>query len=85
METRTITFDLPVGVFSALRKTPEELQHDIRVIAAVKWYEMGQVSQEKASEIAGMSREDFLLQLSKYNVSPFQYTAAEILQEAGYE
>jgi predicted HTH domain antitoxin len=85
METRTITFDLPVGVFSALRKTPEELQQDIRVIAAVKWYEMGQISQEKASEIAGMCREDFLLQLSKFNVSPFQYTAAEILQEAGYE
>ncbi len=85
METRTITFDLPVGAFSALRKTPEELQNDIRLIAAVKWYEMGRISQEKASEIAGMPREDFLLKLCEYNVSPFQYTAAEVLREAGYE
>lgn len=85
METRTVSFDLPVGVFSALRKTPNELQRDIRVIAAVKWYEMGQISQEKAAEVAGLSREDFLLELAKFNVSPFQYTASEVLEEAGYE
>ncbi len=85
METRTVTLDLPVGVFSALRKTPEEFEKDIRLIAAVKWYEMGNISQEKASEIAGMCREDFLMELSKYNVSPFQYSADEVLEEAGYE
>ena len=85
METRTVSFELPVGVFSALRKTPEELQKDIRIIAAVKWYEMGQISQEKAAEIAGLCREDFLMDLSKFNVSPFQYTANELLEEAGYE
>ena len=85
METRTVSFELPVGVFSALRKTPEELQKDIRIIAAVKWYEMGQISQEKAAEIAGLCREDFLMELSKFNVSPFQYTANELLEEAGYE
>ena len=46
---------------------------------------MGIVSQEKASEIAGLGREDFLMELSKFNVSPFQYSAEEVLQEAGYE
>ena len=85
METRTISLELPVGVFSALRRTPEELKNDIRVVAAVKWYEMGQISQEKASEIAGLCREDFLLALASFNVSPFQYTASEMLEEAGYE
>lgn len=85
METRKVTLDLPVGVFSALRKTPEEFEKEIRVTAAVKWYEMGVLSQEKASEIAGMCREDFLLELVKYNISPFQYTADDVLEEAGYE
>lgn len=85
METRTITFDLPVGIFSALRKTPDELKKDLRIVAAVKWYEMGRVSQEKAAELAGLCREDFLMTLSQYDVSPFQYTSKEILQEAGYE
>jgi predicted HTH domain antitoxin len=85
MKTKTISFDLPLGVFSALRKTPEELKKDIRIVAAVKWYEMGQISQEKASEIAGLCREDFLMELARFNVSPFQYTADEVLEEAGYE
>ena len=85
METRTVSFELPVGVFSALRKTPDELQRDMRVIAAVKWYEMGHVSQEKAAEIAGLCREDFLMEVSKFNVSPFQFIAREVLKEAGYE
>lgn len=85
MRTKTISLKLPLSVFSAFRKTPVEFSDEIRLTAAVKWFEMGVVSQEKASEIAGMNREDFLLALSKFNVSPFQYSAAEVLQEAGYE
>lgn len=85
METKTISFDMPVGVFSALRKTPDELKRDLRIVAAVKWYEMGEVSQEKAAELAGLCREDFLNALFRYNISPFQYSANEVLQEAGYE
>jgi len=85
METREVCFNLPLGAFSALRKTPDEFTKEMRVAAAAKWYEMGLLSQEKASEIAGMSREDFLMELSKFNISPFQYSAEEVLQEAGYE
>jgi len=65
MESKTITLTFPIGVFSVLKKTPEELSKDIRLVAAAKWYEMGVVSQEKAAEIAGMCREDFLMSLSK--------------------
>jgi predicted HTH domain antitoxin len=83
IKTKTISFELPLGVFSALRKTPEELKNDIRIVAAVKWYEMGQISQEEASEIAGLCREDFSMELARFNVSPFQYTADEVLKEAG--
>ncbi|PIX23502.1 MAG: hypothetical protein COZ69_08325, partial [Deltaproteobacteria bacterium CG_4_8_14_3_um_filter_45_9] len=72
-------------VFSALKKTPVEFSKDIRLAAAVKWYEMGVISQEKAAEIAGMCREDFLLSLSRFKVSPFQYSAEEVLHEAEYE
>ena len=85
MNTKTINITLPLGVFSALKKTPDEFANAIRLAAAVKWYEMGVISQEKAAEIAGLCREDFLMSLSSFRVSPFQYAAEEVLQEAGYE
>lgn len=85
MQTKKICFELPVDAFSALRKTPEEFTGDLRIAAAAKWYEMGLISQEKAAQIAGLTREDFLGELSKYKVSPFQYSAAEVLNESGYE
>ena len=85
MRTKTVSIKMPLSVFSAFKKTPVEFSDEIRLTAAVKWYEMGVVSQERASEIAGMNREGFLLALSKFNVSPFQYLAEEVLKEAGYE
>ncbi|MFP4027809.1 MAG: UPF0175 family protein [Candidatus Brocadiia bacterium] len=85
MKTKTISFDLPVDTFAALKESPDEFARDIRLTAALKWYEMGIVSQEKAAEIAGISREDFIASLAKLEVSPFQYSADEILEEAGYD
>jgi predicted HTH domain antitoxin len=40
--------------------------------AAVKWYEMKQVSQGRAAEIAGLSRAEFIDSLGRFGVSPFQ-------------
>ncbi len=85
MKTKTISFDVPVDAFAVLKETPDEFTRDVRLTAAVKWYEMGVVSQEKAAEIAGLCREDFISELARFNVSPFQYSVDEILEEAGYE
>ncbi|MGD1858321.1 MAG: UPF0175 family protein [Leptolyngbyaceae cyanobacterium] len=77
----SITFNLPDTAFSALRKTPDEFAHEMRIAAAVKWYELEQVSQGKAAEIAGLTRAGFIQALSRYQVSPFQYTEADLIQE----
>ncbi len=71
MQPRRIVLGLPLGVLSALRKTPEEFSGEVRLAAAAKWYEMGLLSQEKAAQAAGMCREDFLLALSRFGVPPF--------------
>lgn len=76
-----VILQLPEDAFSAIRKSPEEFAREMRLAAAVKWYELGVVSQSKASEIAGISREEFLTNLVIFNVSPFQETAEEIAAE----
>jgi predicted HTH domain antitoxin len=76
-----LKLDMPEGAFSALRKDPNEFTIELRLAAAVKWYEMGIISQEKAAEIAGLSRSEFIFSLARFNVSPFQYTAEEMAEE----
>ncbi|MFO1433868.1 MAG: UPF0175 family protein [Candidatus Competibacteraceae bacterium] len=76
-----LILQLPESAFSALQKDPEEFAQEMRLAAAVKWYEQGRVSQEKAAEIAGLSRVAFIMALSRFQVSPFQYTATELHEE----
>ena len=81
----TMTIDMPEGALASLRKDPESFAQELRLAAAVKWYELGELSQGRAAEIAGMSRQEFMAALGRYRVSPFQYTPEEILDEAGRE
>ena len=76
-----ITIELPEEPFSALRSTPDHFVKEMRLAAAVKWYEMGMVSQSKASELAGINRHEFLDALSRFKVSPFQITPEELTEE----
>ena len=80
--TIQLTIDLLEDVFSLLRKSPTEFVEQLRLAAAVKWYEVGMISQGKASELAGVSRQKFLVALSRFKVSPFQVTPEELAREA---
>ena len=76
------SIEIPQTAFSALREDPQTFMAEMRLAAAVKWYEMGRISQEKAAEIAGISRAQFIATLARFQVSPFQYTAEEIIAES---
>jgi predicted HTH domain antitoxin len=76
-----LELDLPPEAFSALRISPQRFVHEMRLAAAVKWYEVHRLSQSKAAEIAGVSRHQFLEALARFGVSPFQATVEELTDE----
>lgn len=76
---QALRIDIDDDVLLGLQRTPEELAGELRLAAAAKWYEMGKVSQERAAQIAGLSRSAFIDALGKFGVSPFQESAEEIV------
>lgn len=76
-----LSIPLPESVFSALHLAPEAFVQEMRVAAAIQWYAQARISQNKAAEIAGLSRADFIRALSEARVSPFQVTAESLHEE----
>ncbi len=68
---QTVTIELPEEVFSALRRSPKEFAEEMRLAAAIHWYSRGEISQEKAAQIAGLDRTDFLMALASRHVDAF--------------
>jgi predicted HTH domain antitoxin len=78
-----MTIEMPEEALAGMRKDPAGFAREMRLAAAVKWYEMRLVSQGRAAEIAGVSRSEFIDALGRFGVSPFQYDAEEVAREAG--
>ena len=61
MSTRQIVIDVPEEVFSAEKTDEAGFARELCLMAAVKLYELGQLSSGRAAELAGLSRAEFLL------------------------
>jgi predicted HTH domain antitoxin len=59
-----VHLELPEDLFSALWRSPDEFVQEMRLAAAIHWYERGQVSQEEVAQIAGLDHTDFLAALT---------------------
>lgn len=75
MTIHQITIEIPEKVLLAEKTDANAFALEMRVLTAVKLYELGRLSSGRAAELAGMSRVEFLLNLNQYEVFPF---AAEL-------
>ncbi len=76
-----VTMDLPEDVFSALRRSPEEFAREMRLAAAMLWYTRGMISQEKAAEVAGLNRAEFLKALARNELDVFVVDFGDLKRE----
>jgi len=81
METEELKMKYPSGFELAVHMTKVELEYQIRLMAALKMFELGKISSGRAAELAGMTRVEFLETCGKYNVSMFNYPPEDLEQQ----
>jgi len=72
MMTRQVIINVPEKVLLAEKTDEIAFAQELRMLAAVKLYELGRLSSGRAAELAGMSRVEFLLNLGRYKVFPLE-------------
>ena len=65
----TITIECPESILRSLHETEEHFAESMRLLCAIKLYEMGKLSSSRAAELAGVSRVLFFHKLAEYGVS----------------
>ena len=78
---RRIAIDVPESVLLAEKTDERSFAREVRMLAAVKLYELGRLSSGRAADLAGMPPVEFLLALERYRVFPLEAELAELERE----
>ena len=70
MATRQVVVNVPEKILLAEKTDEVAFGRELSTLAAVKLYELGRLSSGRAAELAGVSRVEFLMNLSRYRVFP---------------
>jgi predicted HTH domain antitoxin len=76
-----ITLDIPDEALVALKVSEKEAGGALRMAAAMKLFELGQLSSGAAAGLAGAPRVVFLSRLADYGVDTFSLTAEGLRKE----
>lgn len=77
----TLHLDVPEETLLSLKESSESFAEEIKLLAAVKLFELGRLSSGRAAQLAGLSRVAFLMRLGAYQVSPFQLSTTDLEQD----
>ena len=72
MASRKLVIEVPEELLVAEETDEVAFAHELRLLAAIKLYELGRLSSGPAAGLAGMARVEFLLQLGRHRVFPFE-------------
>ena len=74
---------VPDRLFATLKRAPHEMAAELRLAAAIHWYQQGFLSMERAAEAAGLTRADFLGELARRRVDVFGVDDEHLSRELG--
>jgi predicted HTH domain antitoxin len=78
---KTITLQMPDTAVALSWCSEDEFPGQLRLAAAIFWYDRGLISQGKGAEIAGLTRAEFIDELGRANVSAIQTSVEELQAE----
>lgn len=76
-----ITIEVPDETMLSLKVTPDSAGQHLRMAAAMKLYELGQLSSGAAAQLAGVPRTVFLSRLADFGIDAFRLTEQSLDEE----
>lgn len=78
MSVRQLVIEIREKILLAEKTDEVSFAAELRMLAAVKLYELGRLSSGRAAELAGVPRVEFLASLGRYKVFPLEAELKEL-------
>ena len=85
MPSGNVRVSVPEGFEETVSTTTGELEDQVRLMAALKMFELGKLSSGHAAQLAGRTRAEFFEACGRYRVSIFNYPSEDAADELRHD